>query len=178
MSAWKTSSCYAANEEDRRRARAGQADPQGKPEPPKAQGLTTKELRQAVIHIRQKLATSERRTRRVIGLARSSLQYQPTQRDDDALRLAIVRLAKQYGRYGYRKITELLRVEGWTVNHKKVERLWREEGLQLPQRHKKRKRLYHKDSSITRLRPTHPNHVWGEPLIRHWSEDNGERLCS
>jgi len=55
---------------------------------------------------------------------------------------------------------ELLRVEGWKVNHKKVERLWREEGLQLPQRHKRRKRLYHKDSSIIRLRPTHPNHVW------------------
>jgi hypothetical protein len=69
---------------------------------------------------------------------------------------------------------ELLHVEGWPlsadlrckspagqwVNHKKVERLWREEGLQLPQRHRKRRRLYHKDSSIIRLRPTHPNHVW------------------
>ena len=51
-----------------------------------------------------------------------------------------VRLAKQYGRYGYRKIGELLRIEGWQVNHKKVERLWREEGLQIPQRHRKRKR--------------------------------------
>ena len=90
----------------------------------------------------------------MIGLARSSLQYQPSQRDDDALRLALIRLAKQYGRYGYRKIAELLRIEGWRVNHKKVERLWREEGLQLPQRHKKRRRLYHKDSSIIRLRPT------------------------
>ena len=96
----------------------------------------------------------------MIGLARSSLQYRPVSRDDDALRLALVQLAKQYGRYGYRKVTELLHIEGWQVNHKKVERLWREEGLQLPQRHKKRKRLYHKDSSIIRLRPTHPNHVW------------------
>ena len=104
---------------------------------PKAQGLTTGQLRQAVIHTRQKLATSERRTCRVIGLARSSLQYQAAQRDrdDDALRLALIRLAKQYGRYGYRKIAELLRIEGWKVNHKKVERIWREEGLQLPQRH-------------------------------------------
>ena len=50
----------------------------------------------------------------------------------------MVRLAKQYGRYGYRKIAELLRIEGWQVNHKKVERLWREEGLQIPQRHRKR----------------------------------------
>ena len=112
-----------------------------------------------MIHTRQKLATSERRTCRVIGLARSSLQYRPARRDDDALRLALIRLAKQYGRYGYRKIAELLRIEGWKVNHKKVERIWREEGLQLPQRHKKRRRLYHKDASIIRLRPTHPNHV-------------------
>ena len=120
------------------RARTGQAHPQGKPEPLKAQGLTTEELRQAVIHTRQKRGTSERRTCRVIGLARRSLQHRPAPRDDDALRLA-----KQYGRYGYRKITELLHAEGWRVNHKKVERLWREEGLQLPQWHKRRRRLYH-----------------------------------
>ena len=108
----------------------------------------------------------------MIGLARSSLQYRPTPRDDDALRLAVIRLAKRYGRYGYRKVTELLNVEGWRVNHKKVERLWREEGLQLPQRHKKRKRLYHKDSSIIRLRPTHPNHVWAIDFI-HDKLSNG-----
>jgi len=87
--------------------RTGQADPQGKSELPKAQGLTTEQLRQAVIHTRQKLATSERRTCRVIGVAHSSLHYQPAQRDDDALRLALIRLAKQYGRYGYRKIVIL-----------------------------------------------------------------------
>jgi transposase InsO family protein len=57
------------------------------------------------------------------------------QDNEEALRLALIRLAKQYGRYGYRKIAALLRVEGWQVNHKKVERIWREEGLQLPQRH-------------------------------------------
>ena len=79
--------------------------------------------------------------------------------------MALIRLAKQYGRYGYRKIAELLRIEGWKVNHKKVERIWCEEGLQLPQRHKKRRRLYHKDSSIIRLRPTHPNHVWSIDFV-------------
>ena len=161
-----------AAEEDRRGARTGQAHHQGKPEPPKAQGLTTEELRQAVIHTRQKLAMSERRTCRVIGQARSSLQYRPVPRDDDALRLALIRLAKQYGRYGYRKVTELLHIEGWQVNHKKVERLWREEGLQLPQRQKKRKRLYHQDSSIIRMRPTHPNHVWAIDFV-HDKLSNG-----
>jgi len=66
---------------------------------------------------------------------------------------------------GYRKIATLLRVEGWKVNHKKVERLWREEGLQLPQRHKKRKRLYHKDTSVIRLRPQYPNHIWSVDFV-------------
>ena len=108
----------------------------------------------------------------MIGLARSSLQYRPVPRDDDALRLALIRLAKQYGRYGYRKVTELLHIEGWQVNHKKVERLWREEGLQLPRRHKKRKRLYHQDSSIIRMRPTHPNHVWAIDFV-HDKLSNG-----
>ena len=88
------------------------------------------------------------------------------------LRLAMIRLAKSYGRYGYRKVAQLLRVEGWRVNHKKVERLWREEGLQLPQRHKKKRRLYHKDSSIIRLRPTHPNHVWSVDFV-HDKLSNG-----
>ena len=59
----------------------------------------------------------------------------------------------------------LLRMEGWRVNHKKVERLWGEEGLQLPHRHKKRRRLYHEDSSVIRLRPTHPNHVWAIDFV-------------
>ncbi|MEL6753546.1 MAG: IS3 family transposase, partial [Pseudomonadota bacterium] len=99
-----------------------------------------------MIHVRQKLDTSERRTCRTVGMARSTQQYKArkSEDDDEALRLALVRLAKQYGRYGYRKVAELLRLEGWQVNHKKVERLWREEGLQLPQRHKKGRRLYHK----------------------------------
>ena len=108
----------------------------------------------------------------MIGLARSSLHYRPAQRDDDALRLALIRLAKQYGRYGYRKITELLCIEGWKVNHKKVERFWREEGSQLPQRHKKGKRLYHKESFVIRLRPTHPNHDWAIDLM-HDKFSNG-----
>ena len=101
-------------------------------------------------------------------MARSSQQYKPrTRADDEALRLALIRLAKQYGRYGYRKIAKLLRIEGWKINHKKVERLWREEGLQLPHRHKRRKRLYHKDASVIRLRPLYPNPVSYTHLRAH-----------
>ena len=65
-------------------------------------------------------------------------------------------------------------MEGWTINHKKVERLWREEGLQLPQRHKRRKRLYHKDGSVIRLRLKHPNHVWSVDFV-HDKLSSGRR---
>jgi len=118
-----------------------------------------------VVHVRQKLGTSERRTCREIGVARSTHQYASKPQDDDELRLALIRLAKKYGRYGYRKVGELLAAEGWHVNHKKVERLWREEGLQLPARHKKRKRLYHHDASVIRLRPKYPNHIWAIDFV-------------
>ena len=107
-----------------------------------------------------------------MGVARSTQRYEASPADDDRLRLALIRLAKQYGRYGYRKIAELLRMEGWHVNHKKVERIWREEGLQLPKRHKKRKRLYHKDSSVIRLRPKYPNHIWSIDFV-HGKLSNG-----
>jgi len=122
--------------------------------------------------VRQRLGISERRTCKVIGMARSTQHYHPALKNDDALRLAMIRLAKHYGRYGYRKIAQLLRVEGWPVNHKKVERLWREEGLQLPVRHKKRRRLYHKNSSIIRLRPRYPNHIWSIDFV-HDKLSNG-----
>ena len=109
-----------------------------------------------------------------MGVARSTLQYKPQPDSDDALRLALIRLAKQYGRYGYRKVGELLRAEGWRTNHKKIERLWREEGLQLPHRHKKRKRLYHHDASVIRLRPRYANHIWSVDLV-HDRLSNGRR---
>jgi transposase InsO family protein len=113
-------------------------------------------------------------------MARSSQQYKPKpSRDDEGLRLALIRLAKQYGRYGYRKIATLLRIEGRNVNHKKVERLWREEGLQLPMRHKKRKRLYHKDSSVIRLRPRYENHIWSVDFVHdRLSNGNPYRLLT
>ena len=126
-----------------------------------------------MIYVRQKLDTSERRTCKTIGLARSTQRYITIKKhDDEELRLAMIRLAKQYGRYGYRKIAHFLRIEGWTANHKKIERLWREEGLQLPHRHKKRKRLYHKDGSVIRLRPQYPGHIWSVDFV-HDKLSNG-----
>jgi len=77
----------------------------------------------------------------------------------------VIRLALKYGRYGYRRVTALLRTEGWQVNHKRVERIWREEGLKVPQRQKKRGRLYLNDGSCIRLRPCWPNHVWSYDFV-------------
>jgi putative transposase len=82
-------------------------------------------------------------------------------RDDmEILRTEIVTLAAQYGRYGYRRITALLRRDGWQVNHKRVERIWCQEGLKVPQKQPKRGRLWLNDGSCIRLRPAHRNHVW------------------
>ena len=89
----------------------------------KVENLTIDGLRQAMIHTRQKLNASERRTCAVLSVSQPSLHHTAKVQNDDALRLVMILLAKQYGRYGYRKITELLWIEGWHVNHKKVERL-------------------------------------------------------
>lgn len=118
--------------------------------------------------MRQRFGSSERRTCQVLGQARSTQRYSSRKdlENEDTLRLAMIRLAKQYGRYGYRKITALLRIEGWHVNHKKVERLWREEGLQVPRRHKKRKRLYDHKHSIIRMRSHYPQHIWSVDFVQ------------
>jgi transposase InsO family protein len=91
--------------------------------------------------------------------------------DEAALTAAIVQLASRYGRYGYRRITALLRREGWSVNHKRVERIWRGEGLKVPRRQPKRGRLWLTDGSCVRLRPTHRNHVWAYDLMAARTHD-------
>ena len=80
--------------------------------------------------------------------------------DEGPLTAEIIRLASQYGRYGYRRITALLRNDGWVVNAKRVERIWRREGLKVPQKQPKRGRLWFNDGSCVRLRPQYRGHVW------------------
>ena len=77
----------------------------------------------------------------------------------------MVQLASDYGRYGYRRITILLHNEGWRVNHKRVERLWRQEGLKVPQKQPKRRRLWLNDGSCVRLRPAYKDHVWSYDFV-------------
>lgn len=97
-------------------------------------------------------------------------------RDREAvLRGEIVQLACQYGRYGYRRITALLHNDGWRVNHKCVERIWRQEGLKVPQKQPKRRRLWFNDGSCIRLRPEYRDHVWSYDFVADRTS-NGKAL--
>lgn len=92
---------------------------------------------------------------------RSTQTYQCRIKDDEPLLVkTIIALAKEYGRYGYRMIAGMLRWDGWRVNHKRVERIWRREGLKIPAKQPKRGRLWLNDGSCIRLRPRYKNHVW------------------
>jgi transposase InsO family protein len=96
---------------------------------------------------------SERRACRAIEQARSTQRYPRVAVADEArLTQEVVRLASKFGRYGYRRVTGLLRNDGWAVNHKRVERIWRAEGLKVPKKQPKRGRLWLKDGSCIRLR--------------------------
>ena len=110
---------------------------------------------------------SERRVCRVLGQHRSTQRKRPRGHDDEErLTADIVELARQYGRYGYRKIAALLRsTAGWVVNDKRVERIWRQEGLKVPQKQPKRGRLWLNDGSCIRLRAERRNHVWSYDFV-------------
>ena len=113
-----------------------------------------------------KFSVSERFACKVLGQHRSTHRKKPRGRaDEEALTADIIRLASRYGRYGYRRITAMLRSEGWTVNAKRVERIWRREGLKVPQKQPKRGRLWLNDGSCVRLRPERPNHVWSYDFV-------------
>jgi putative transposase len=115
---------------------------------------------------------SERMACRVLGQHRSTQRKIPTTPDDEAALTAdIIALAVQYGRYGYRRIAAMLRQAGWVVNLKRVERIWRQEGLKVPAKQPRRSRLWLTDGSCIRLRPEHPNHVWSYDFVETRTHD-------
>ena len=117
-------------------------------------------------HARCEHGISERRACQLVNQPRGTQRYHPIQRDDeDLLTRAIIELASQYGRYGYRRITALLQRAGWHVGKDRVERIWRREGLKVPQKQKPRGRLWLNDGSCVRLRPLHANHVWSYDFV-------------
>ena len=118
------------------------------------------------------LNISERRACRTLGQHRSTQRKAPRGRDDEEnLTADLIELARQYGRYGYRKITALLRDAGWVVNDKRVERIWRQEGLKVPARQPKRGRLWLGDGSCIRLRPERRDHVWAYDFVEERTHD-------
>jgi transposase InsO family protein len=108
----------------------------------------------------------------VLGQNRSSQRYAASKRDDEGpLTAAVIELASKYGRYGYRRITALLQQDGWHVNHKRIERIWRREGLRVPHKQPKRGRLWLNDGSCIRKRPEYRNHVWAYDFVQDRTKD-------
>jgi len=125
-----------------------------------------------VEHVVAEHGVSERFACRVLGQHRSTQRKIPRKPDDEAALTAdITALAVQYGRYGYRRIAAMLGDQGWVVNVKRVERIWRREGLKVPARQPTRGRLWFNDGSCIRLRPEHPNHVWSYDFVEDRTHD-------
>lgn len=114
----------------------------------------------------QRYGISQRRACVALGAHRTTIRHPGRcAGDEERLRSDIIRLSSLYGRYGYRRITAMLHIEGWQVNHKRVERIWCQEGLKVPQKQPKRGRLYLNDGSCIRLRPLYQNHVWSYDFV-------------
>ncbi|MCG8325577.1 MAG: IS3 family transposase [Thiotrichales bacterium] len=104
---------------------------------------------------------SERRACRLVSQPRSSQRYRCRRPDPEAALVAQMRaLAMEYPRWGYRRVAARLRARGWPSNHKRIERLWRQEGLQIRRPARKRRRRSQAHNGCTRYRPTHAHHVW------------------
>ena len=128
--------------------------------------------RRCIDDVRERLGVSERRACRILGQYRSTQRQRPSEPADEAsLTADIIELARTYGRYGYRRVTALLNQAGWHVNHKRVQRIWRREGLKVPQKQPKKGRLWLNDGSCIRLRPERPNHVWSYDFVHDRTDD-------
>lgn len=120
----------------------------------------------------EKLSVSERRACKVIGQIRSTQRYEPMENPEkEKLRERIIEIATEYGRYGYRQVTNLLNLEGWAVGKDRVYSVWREEGLKVPQKQPKRARLWLADGSCIRQRPEYANHVWSYDFVAERTRD-------
>jgi len=122
--------------------------------------------------VRSQFKVSERRVCRVLGQHRSTQRRLPRGRaDEERLVTDMIERTRQYGRYGYRPIAALLRDSGWLINDKRVERLWRREGLKVSMKQSKNGRLWLNDGSCVRLRPEYRNHVWSYDFVHHRTDD-------
>ena len=127
--------------------------------------------RRCIDQVKEVLDVSERRVCRMLGQHRSTQRKTPCGADDEEALTEDIVAARQYGRYGYRRVTALLHAAGWSVNHKRVERIWRREGLKVPQKQPERGRLWLNDGSCIRLRPEYPGHVWAYDFVEERTHD-------
>jgi putative transposase len=128
--------------------------------------------RRCVEPVKERLGVSERLACRVLGQHGSTQQKGPRTADEEAMLTAgIVELARRSGRHGYRRITALLREAGWTTNPKRVERIWRRDGLKGPRRQPRRGRLWRADGACIRRRPERPRHVWAYDCVADRTRD-------
>ena len=115
---------------------------------------------------------SERQACRTLQVNRTAYRYEPVRLpDEDEIRADIIYKACNFGRVGYRKVTNMMRNEGRAINHKRVERIWREEGLKLPQKQTKKRRLWLGDGDCIRLRAEYENHVWSYDFVEDKTMD-------
>ena len=130
--------------------------------------------REAVRHLEKSLEVSERRACGATAQPRSTQRYRGRRRDQDAALCAeLWRLSAKHPRAGYRMATALLRRAGMEINAKRVQRLWRQEGLKVPRRQRKRARLGSSGSGTQRLRAERVNHVWSYDFVFDQTEDRG-----
>jgi len=130
--------------------------------------------RAGVRHLQAEGLSSQRRACDLVEVSRSSLYYPPRKRpDEEALRAKIRQLARGNRRYGCRRVWAILRRDGWQVNHKRVHRIWKQEGLSLP-RKRPRRRSYGPAGEIYQ-KAERPNHVWTYDICEDRTE-RGRRL--
>ena len=134
-------------------------------------------LKAAVKYVIETHKVTERRACRVLKVNRTAYRYVPVKLpDEDDIRCAVIDVACNYGRVGYRMATNMLRNKGIKINHKRVERIWREEGLKLPKKQTKKRRLWLTDSNCIRLRAEHKNHVWSYDFMEEKTWNNGKKV--
>jgi putative transposase len=134
--------------------------------------LTAGQRRQAVRQLQEAFGVSQRRACRVLGQPRSTQRQTPkTSEEEDRLVRRMLELVRQHPRWGYRRITVLLRREGWRVNRKRVYRLWRQQGLKVPRKQRKKRRLGHSGNSCVRRPAEHKDHVWTWDFLHDRTSD-------
>lgn len=126
----------------------------------------------SVDYLKDKYDVSERRACRAINVNRNTYRYEAVKLpDEDDIHKLIIYMATNFGRAGYRMITDMLKNQGILINHKRVERIWREVGLKLPKKQPKRRRIFLSDGSCIRLRAERPNHVWSYDFVEDRTMD-------